>query len=169
MKDRRVELKVKIKSLAEEARIIRKEERKAKLRGDWQLFHRLQEHRRTVVRSEARCSQLAYRTIALRGAYPKCESPTTKSLIDFDKVGRLCAAFGPIRDWVKGETQADFEARAHSCNNLRAGMLMALKHINVTSVSEFNSAGAQYARAERNRLRKQRYHEKHGRKEAAST
>ncbi len=54
-----IELKIKVKSLAEEARIIRKEERK--LHG----LHRarLHDHRVTVVRDAARRSLVAYQFV----------------------------------------------------------------------------------------------------------
>ena len=51
-----IELKVKIKHLAEEARIIRKEEQKLHGMEKWKLQH----HRKTVVRQAARRSQAAY-------------------------------------------------------------------------------------------------------------
>lgn len=54
--DRREMLKVKVKSLAEEARIIRKEER----RTVGPLRDELSWHRRTAVRSAARQSHMAY-------------------------------------------------------------------------------------------------------------
>lgn len=53
--DKRVYLKVKIKSLAEEARIIRKEEKKNKY-----FKEGLADHRKGVVRYEARHAILAY-------------------------------------------------------------------------------------------------------------
>lgn len=52
----KVYLKVKIKSLAAEAHIIRREERRT--RGD--LRYALQQHRKTDVRQEARAAILAY-------------------------------------------------------------------------------------------------------------
>lgn len=54
--DRREMLRVKAKSLAEEARIIRQEEKRT--RG--QLRSELHWHRITDVRSEARCTYIAY-------------------------------------------------------------------------------------------------------------
>jgi hypothetical protein len=50
-------LKVKIKSLTQEARIIRTEERRARTK---ELRDGLAAHRRGIVRSEARHAQLAY-------------------------------------------------------------------------------------------------------------
>lgn len=61
MKDRRIHLRIKIKSLAAEARIIRQEAKK--LSGLDK--HTLNEHRTGIVREQARLSQLAYG--ALRG------------------------------------------------------------------------------------------------------
>jgi hypothetical protein len=55
-RDFRAALRVKIKSLAAEAKIIRREEDRAK---SWHEWLSLKEHRRTVVRSEARAAQLA--------------------------------------------------------------------------------------------------------------
>lgn len=58
-----IKLRVKIRSLAEEARIIRKEERRAKKRG-WigpgSINESLHNHRTLDVRNEARAAQLAY-------------------------------------------------------------------------------------------------------------
>lgn len=51
-----LELKIKVKHLAAEARIIRSEERKV---TGWDRWH-LQHHRKTVVRRAARDAQLAY-------------------------------------------------------------------------------------------------------------
>lgn len=156
MKDRRVELKVKIKSLAEEARIIRLEERKAKERGDWQLFHRLQDHRRGVVRSEARHSQLAYRTFLGKCRYPE-EEFRTRTPIDFKKLSQLVVSFGPVWNYDV-ESQADFEARRSATDQLYAGMIMVMQQLNVASVAEYHKS--QPDRAERNRVRKQRYQER---------
>lgn len=56
LRDRREMLRVKLKSLAEEARIIRREERRT-----WGVLRdELHLHRVTVVRHEARCTHLAY-------------------------------------------------------------------------------------------------------------
>ncbi len=53
-------LRVKVKSLAAEAKIIRDEERKAKAHRKFDLRLGLAEHRRGVVRHAARSSLLAY-------------------------------------------------------------------------------------------------------------
>ena len=53
-------IKVKILSLAAEAKIIRKQEQKARAHGNRSLRIGLAEHRRGIVRHEARHAQLAY-------------------------------------------------------------------------------------------------------------
>ena len=110
-----VQLKVKIKSLAAESTIIRKEEQKrAKRKGEKQprspevIADRqsLQDHRRYVVREEARCSLLAYgylRGRTYRSMEAKCyESPR------WDKVESIVKRFKPagandidINAWMK--------------------------------------------------------------------
>lgn len=90
-------LKVKIKSLAAEARIIRHEERKS--RG--QLRNDLAAHRKGIVRREARSSQLAYGY--LRGRpYRKLE-PTCHRQPDWTAVERMVKKYGrlqqPIEEW----------------------------------------------------------------------
>lgn len=59
MQDNRHYLKIKIKHLAAEARIIRQEERKFHGMDKWALQH----HRKTVVRDAARQAQMAYAVI----------------------------------------------------------------------------------------------------------
>ena len=54
-----IELKIKIKNLADEARTIRQEENKLHGMDKWNLQH----HRKTVVRDAARRSQIAYQMI----------------------------------------------------------------------------------------------------------
>ena len=84
-----VELKVKVKSLAEEARIIRREEIKAKKSKRWHAERqdpisamkyshareRLYEHRIDVVRFECRCAELA-RAFIKGTPYRKVERST---------------------------------------------------------------------------------------------
>ena len=75
--DRRTELKIKIKTLAAESRIIRLEERKAKAKarmvkrseakaGLRERCSRLGNHRKTVVRQAARAAYIAYAFISGR-------------------------------------------------------------------------------------------------------
>lgn len=84
-------LKVKVKSLAAEARIIRQEERRSK----GPLRESLAEHRRGVVRNEARHSQIAY--ALLRGKpYDEIEGTNSKPF-DIKKVLDMAARFGACR------------------------------------------------------------------------
>jgi len=87
--DRREMLKVKIKSLAAEAQIIRREEFKA--RG--QLRDELSIHRRGVVRNEARHAHIAYGLI--RGRDYGAIEQTTKFPPSWEHVRRLCKRYGP--------------------------------------------------------------------------
>lgn len=114
--DRRVELKVKIKSLAAEARVIRTEESKAKARGDRHKVNSLHNHRVGIVRNEARLSLLCY--AMLRGrTYAQVEprhdnSTRPPKTIDVNKLKRLARSFGVISEqgahmqvtnWLKGK------------------------------------------------------------------
>ena len=68
-------IKVKILSLAAEAKIIRKQEQKAREHGNRYLRVGLAEHRRGIVRHEARHAQLAYgflRGVPYKKMEPKC-------------------------------------------------------------------------------------------------
>lgn len=100
-----VELKVKVKSLAAEARIIRDEERKIKSRlgkgphksdahqhKDKDTLASLQNHRRGVVRHEQRHSLLAYGF--LRGVAYRRMEPTCRVEPDWGKVLKMVERFG---------------------------------------------------------------------------
>ena len=70
--DFRAALRVKVKSLADEAKIIRREEHRSK---NWYEWYSLKQHRKGIVRREARSAQLAL--AFLRGVpYEKVESYT---------------------------------------------------------------------------------------------
>lgn len=93
--DQRGYLKVKIKSLAEEARIIRKEEKRSK--GDKReglYFHRIR-----VVRREARHSLLAYGFI--RGRKYRQIEATCKTPPDWSEVQRMVLKYG-VEGYRKG-------------------------------------------------------------------
>lgn len=82
-----VELKVKLKSLAEEARIIRKEELNYKEKRDFQKVNSLHLHRVMHIRPIARATHIAYGL--LRGMdYHRIEQ-TTKSFPDWNKVRHM--------------------------------------------------------------------------------
>jgi len=107
MRDRRIQLKVKIKYLAEEARIIRLEERRAASR---QLHEDLYRHRIDVVRYEARHCLLAY--AFLRGKeYAEVEA-SAHDWPNFEKVDRIARRFGPVMPW-RGESREEFKARKY--------------------------------------------------------
>lgn len=122
MKNQVKALKVKVKSLAQEARIIRLEERRAllvghpeKARGKYRddgLYFSLREHRVRDVRSEQRSSLIAY--AFLRGKdYRQCEPKATKT-VDVGRVKQLIEKFGgmpgfkfgcepaTLNDWLNG-------------------------------------------------------------------
>ena len=75
-------LRVKIKSLAAEARIIRKEERLALEFRNRSLYDGLHTHRVRDVRDEARATQLAY--AILRGRDYRDVEPNARQLSDWD-------------------------------------------------------------------------------------
>ena len=99
-------LKVKIKSLAAEAKIIRHEEevwRHRETERGRPTFFGLREHRKHDVRTEARAAQLAYAFI--RGRPYSHTEPTGKdnggrqsNPIAWDRVMKLAAKYGPNRN-----------------------------------------------------------------------
>ena len=95
--DQSVYLKIKIKSLAAEARIIRKEEQK-------NTYFRigLKDHRVGVVRIEARHSLLAYNF--LRGVPYRKTEPVCRTPIDVGKVKAMVKKYGIQFEWVEGLT-----------------------------------------------------------------
>lgn len=100
-------LRVKLKSLAEEARIIKHEERKANKYKDYDLQNSLSVHRKAVVRREARATLLAYQY--LRGIpYSVCEKPNPDKPNPpyWPSVESMVKRYGRVRDfdhtaWVK--------------------------------------------------------------------
>lgn len=94
--DRREMLRVKVKSLAVEAQIIRKEEQRA--RG--QLRYELELHRKFVVRKAARHAHLAYGFI--RGLTLEQMEPTRKTDPDWETVRKMLKKYGP-RNFVEPE------------------------------------------------------------------
>ena len=88
-----IELKIKAKSLAAEAAIIRREERIAKKRGNRELNRELHEHRVIAVRRAARSTHLArgfIHGIAYRSIEATCyEAPKTAEVLRLlEKYGR---------------------------------------------------------------------------------
>ena len=95
--DQRRSLKIKLKSLAAEARIIRFEEDKAPNDPASGIYDRqsLYDHRILVVRPEARATLLAYGYIRGR-TYRQVEpNSTTRNLIPWKKVRAMVEKYGP--------------------------------------------------------------------------
>jgi len=89
VKDRREMLRVKVKSLAAEAKIIRQEER----RTHGALRDELAVHRRSVVRSEARHTHLAYGLI--RGRTIEQMELKAARPPDWERVRKMLKRYGP--------------------------------------------------------------------------
>jgi hypothetical protein len=104
MEERTIHLRIKIKSLADEAKSIRKEARKVSGIVKWNLNH----HRTTVVRDHARHNLLAY-GILRRVPYRKMENRCHEKP-NFSRVETIAKRFGAteeeIASWVE-------EAGAH--------------------------------------------------------
>lgn len=96
--DERAYLKVKIKSLAEEARIIRKETKNAKAHT---IKNGLALHRRGIVRTEARHTQLAYGF--LRGLEYRQMEQKAGERPDWDKVKRMVQKYGSHFSWTEAD------------------------------------------------------------------
>ena len=103
-KDKRVFLKVKIKSLSDESRIIRAEERKT----SGQIRDLLALHRKGGLRDEARLAHLAYAFI--RGKSYRQAEVSGKRTFDMKRFREMVKRFGPI--WSKDESYKDY------CNRL---------------------------------------------------
>jgi hypothetical protein len=104
--DRREMLRVKVKSLAAEARIIRAEEKRVLYRKPrtfrgrtvWagkpgQLHHELWDHRVNFLRAEARATHVAYGL--LRGKTLDQIEPKSKSKPDWERVNAMLKKYGP--------------------------------------------------------------------------
>lgn len=98
-------LKVKIKSLAAEARIIRLEERRCG--KDDAARCSLHEHRVGIVRTEQRLSLLAYAFI--RGRSLSSVEPKSSTPPDWNRVGKLVEKFGTTDYYKRQEQSAAFK------------------------------------------------------------
>jgi hypothetical protein len=108
MLNRRKMLKVKIKSLAAEAAIIRREERLSKPGGPEQC--ELHNHRVRDVRDEQRHSLLAYAFI--RGKPLSLTEPSHKREPDWKRVAKLVEKFGTTEYPKKSQENAFAEWKA---------------------------------------------------------
>lgn len=100
--NRSVYLKVKVKSLAEEAKIIRKEERKCKLYKETELLNGLHLHRTRIVRSEARATLVAYGY--MKGKDYRRVEPNAKKEPDWAKVKSM------VNRYCDFEAKSGFDA-----------------------------------------------------------
>lgn len=111
-KDRRCALRVKLKSLAAEAKIIRQEEKRTRSLSQYEF---LRGHRIGVVRQEARCALLALAYI--KGmAYRQVETPSEEKRLQRTPIARIASmvkAYGnefgriaeievKVTNWVNG-------------------------------------------------------------------
>ena len=126
---RATHLKIKLKTLAAEATLIRKEERKALEAGrhglhadrdDYERHYRayesLRDHRTGIVRSTARINNLAYGFLRGR-AYAEMEAKTT-SEVDLVAVYKLVQRFGTPEDlawWPEWQGDATVHLDAQDC------------------------------------------------------
>jgi hypothetical protein len=113
--DERTYLKVKVKSLADEARIIRKEIKKARLPS---IKNGLRSHNVNVVRKEARHTLLAYGFLRGR-SYQEMESSLKSSTLppDWDKVRKMVQKYGSHCWWNindESETYEVYEERSNA-------------------------------------------------------
>ncbi len=100
--DRREMLRVKLKSLAAEARIIRREEqrqrfdRRGRARAFGPLAAELRWHRVSTVREEARLTHIAYAMV--RGRDPESVEPNGPGLAEeqWKRVRAMWAKYGPV-------------------------------------------------------------------------
>ena len=102
-------LRVKLKSLAAEAKIIRTEELRAKDAKEFFMLHSLREHRIHKVRTTSRATLLAYQF--LRGVpYAVCEQleskylPLSPILLMIQKYGESGYTMQSLKDWIKGKS-----------------------------------------------------------------
>ncbi len=85
-------LRVKIKSLAAETRIIRHEERKAKSARNVDLLNGLVEHRKHTVRKATRSTLLAYGF--LRNRQRRVIEATSRTEPDWDAIEKMISRYG---------------------------------------------------------------------------
>jgi len=101
-------LKIKVKSLAAESRIIRSQELKLKGKNWCHLARPLQVHRRGALRAEARDTHIAYGYLKGR-SYSQIEA-TVNRPADWDNIARMVKKYGntglaeKLEDWMYGNT-----------------------------------------------------------------
>jgi hypothetical protein len=85
-----IELKIKVKNLADEARTIRTEEQKLHGMEKWNLQH----HRKTVVRSAARRTLMAYQICRGRDWEASASRNRFTRMSDYSEVCRMVKKYG---------------------------------------------------------------------------
>lgn len=135
MYDRRVHLKVKIKHLAAEAKIIRHEIAKAKAKRDPHLCATLNSHRVLTVRYAARHAQLAY--ACLRGVpYSAIEAKCYEEP-NWTEIRRQALAFGPVYNFFDfGERYSDYVERERIYKDRVDRWLQDARHSNKFGVQK---------------------------------
>ena len=146
MEDGRTFLKVKIKSLAAEAHIIRKEERKNTKVNEFgynELRQELRLHRIGTVRNEAFFTLLAYGFIRGREFHQIAPGSKPTEIFSWDKVWKMVDKYG-VRSWdnqkepqkkrfeawkQKAISESGQTAKAESCNLSDAGSTPASRSI----------------------------------------
>lgn len=88
------ELKIKLKHLAEEARIIRREAEKQYALGNYQKGNDLTDHRKTTVRRAARHTLIAYQTI--RGIPYESYEGNAKTEPNWKEIDRMVKKYGQV-------------------------------------------------------------------------
>ena len=95
-------LKIKLKSLAEEARIIRHQEKKMRGKNWGRSSNQFNLHRLLVVRPEARATHLAYGF--LRGLEYNQMEATHKTEPNWKSVERMVKKYGTLKDELRFES-----------------------------------------------------------------
>ncbi len=112
--DQRVYLRVKVKSLADEAKIIRKEEKRARLLS---IRIGLRDHRTGIVRHEARHAQIAYGFLKGR-SYAEIEGGA-KEAPEWAKVRKMVEKYGSHYSWLDDGSPTRDEAAKHLAETLK--------------------------------------------------
>lgn len=96
-----VELKIKAKSLADEARVIRAEEKKAKAKRKTETVNSLHHHRLQVVRPAARATHIARGYLA--GTPYRLIEGNAKSEPPLFAAAQMLAKYGPFKDRAEAQ------------------------------------------------------------------
>ena len=117
-----IELKIKVKNLADEARTIRVEEQKLHGMEKWNLQH----HRKTVVRDAARRTLMAYQIVRGRDWESSASHDRFTRMSDFSEVCRMVKKYGSAEAVTSLPTieaalmlslSGDHENAENACNN----------------------------------------------------